>query len=190
MASCSLTFCNPAVSASICFCWRAIVAWKSFFSCAMVAACSCILPWSLRNSLSNVAFARLVVSGVDLTFFVAHYHVRVRLGHFLGNQSNLRIADRLPLFNQILFERETRLLISDYTDMYMSRAILIDAFSLLVIGKTDVYVFRLSNVNGNPFMRRCFPGVNVNPRTWLVKLGSARVNPKSVADARFVLPIN
>ena len=74
--------------------------------------------------------------------------------------------------------------------MYMSRAILIDAFLLLVIRKTDVYVFRLSNVNGNPFMRRCFPGVNVNPRTWLVKLGAARVNPKSVAGAGFVLPIN
>jgi hypothetical protein len=48
----------------------------------------------------------------------------------------------------------------------------------------------LSNVNGNPFMRRRFPGVNVNPWTWLVKLGSARVNPKSVAGAGFVLPIN
>jgi hypothetical protein len=61
---------------------------------------------------------------------------------------------------------------------------------LLVIRKTDVYVFRLSNVNGNPFMRGCFPGVNVNPRTWLVKLGSARVNPKSVDGAGFVFPIN
>ena len=39
-------------------------------------------------------------------------------------------------------------------------------------------------------MRRCFPSINVNPRTWLVKLGSARVNPKSVPNAGFVLPIN
>ena len=72
----------------------------------------------------------------------------------------------------------------------MSGAILVDAFSLLVIGKTDVYVFRFFNVNGNPFMRGCFPGINVNPRRWLVKLGSARVNPESVFDAGFVLPIN
>ncbi len=100
---------------------------------------------------------RLVAYGVDLTFFVAHYYVRVRLGHFLGNQSKLRIADRLPLFNQILLERETRLLISDYTDMYMSRAILIDAFSLLVIRKTDVYVFRLFECKWESIYEAMFP---------------------------------
>ena len=48
----------------------------------------------------------------------------------------------------------------------------------------------MSNVNGNPFMRGCFPSVNVNPRTWLVKLGSATVNPKSVSGAGFVLPVD
>jgi hypothetical protein len=44
-SSCALTFCSPAVSVSICFCWRAIV-----------ASCSSFLECSLRNSLSNIAF--------------------------------------------------------------------------------------------------------------------------------------
>src|SRR5206468_7851477 len=44
-ASCALTFCKPAVSASICFCWRAIIScWSRMLRCA------------LRNSLSNIAF--------------------------------------------------------------------------------------------------------------------------------------
>ncbi len=30
ISTCALTFCNPAVSASICFCWCAAVTWKSF----------------------------------------------------------------------------------------------------------------------------------------------------------------
>src|SRR5689334_20971321 len=74
--------------------------------------------------------------------------------------------------------------------MYVSRAILLEAFTLLALRKADVYAVRLSNVNGNPFMRRCFPRVNVNPRTGLVKLGAATVNPESVPDTRFVPPIN
>jgi len=44
-SSCALTFCRPAVSASICFCKR-----------AMVAPCSCTVLCSLRNSLSSIAF--------------------------------------------------------------------------------------------------------------------------------------
>ena len=44
-SSCALTFCRPAVNASICFCWR-----------AMVAPCSCTTRCSLRNSFSNIAF--------------------------------------------------------------------------------------------------------------------------------------
>src|SRR4029077_10951150 len=44
-SSCALTFCRPAVSTSICFCWR-----------AMIAPCSSILRCALRNSLSNIAF--------------------------------------------------------------------------------------------------------------------------------------
>ena len=39
-------------------------------------------------------------------------------------------------------------------------------------------------------MGGCFLSVNVNPRTWLVKLTLARVNPKSASRAGFVLPIN
>src|SRR5882724_819117 len=44
-SSWALTFCRPAASASICFCW-----------CAMVASCCSFLRCSLRNSLSNIAF--------------------------------------------------------------------------------------------------------------------------------------
>ena len=52
-ASCALTFCRPALSASICFCWRAIV-----------AAWSCTVLCSLRNSTrSEKAFFGLGVAG-------------------------------------------------------------------------------------------------------------------------------
>jgi hypothetical protein len=44
-SSCALTLCRPAVTASICFCKR-----------AMVASCSSIRRCALRNSLSNIAF--------------------------------------------------------------------------------------------------------------------------------------
>jgi len=43
--SCALTFSRPAVSASICLCWR-----------VMIASCSCTWRCSLRNSLSSIAF--------------------------------------------------------------------------------------------------------------------------------------
>jgi hypothetical protein len=39
-------------------------------------------------------------------------------------------------------------------------------------------------------MRLCLPGINVNPRTGLVKPGNEGINPKPVAAAGFVLPIN
>src|SRR5437899_2936570 len=46
VSSCALTFCKPALSASICFCWCATVAWKSFccwarvdFSSVIVVCC-------------------------------------------------------------------------------------------------------------------------------------------------------
>ena len=48
-STCALTFCNPAVSASICFCCCETVAWKSFFK-------SSTFLCSFRNSLSNIAF--------------------------------------------------------------------------------------------------------------------------------------
>src|SRR5262249_32779722 len=61
-SSCALTFCSPALSASICFWCCAAVACRSFFNSAMVASCSCTLRCSstnalcsLRNSLSNIA---------------------------------------------------------------------------------------------------------------------------------------
>src|SRR5881396_2902460 len=48
-STCALTFCNPAVSASICFCCCETLAWKSFFK-------SSTFLCSFRNSLSNIAF--------------------------------------------------------------------------------------------------------------------------------------
>src|SRR5881227_3625403 len=51
-SSWALTFCRPAVSASICFCWRATVA-SCFaaldFTWAITASCSCTLLCALRN---------------------------------------------------------------------------------------------------------------------------------------------
>ncbi len=47
--TCAVTFCKPAVSASICFCCSASSDSKSFVSCSTFRC-------SLRNSLSNIAF--------------------------------------------------------------------------------------------------------------------------------------
>jgi hypothetical protein len=102
----------------------------------------------------------------------------------------VRIARRLPAFNQILLDCQTRSLVCDYADVYMSCVIPINTFFLLVICKAHIDILRLPDINRSPRVRFRFLRVYVNARTWFPELFPARVNPKLIFCAGFSRPIN
>src|SRR6266571_8232571 len=102
----------------------------------------------------------------------------------------LLIASRFQAFNQVFLDCQTRLLICDYADVYMSCPIPVHAFFLLVICKAHINILRLPNVNRSPCVGFRFLRVDVNARTWFGKLCPAKVNPKLIFRTGFTRPMN
>jgi hypothetical protein len=102
----------------------------------------------------------------------------------------VRIARRLPVFDQILFDCLTRGLVCDYADVYMSCVIPINTFFLLVICKAHIDILRLADINRSPRVGFRFLRVYVNARTWFPELCPAQVNPKPIFCAGYSRPVN